>query len=60
VRGRSEFFALISDRQRCHNLLADTAPIAFRQQNGGDYTIPALTLKDSLAEGESGFAVHVK
>ncbi|WP_058959411.1 NAD(P)H-dependent oxidoreductase [Type-E symbiont of Plautia stali] len=40
--------------------LADTAPITFRQQNGGDYTIPALTLKESLAEGESGFAVHVK
>jgi NAD(P)H dehydrogenase (quinone) len=35
------------------------APIAFRKQNGGDYSVPALELKPSLAPGRSGFAVHI-
>lgn len=35
-----------------------TAPIPFRPQNGGDYTIPELTLRPDLAPGESGFAIH--
>ena len=35
-----------------------TEPIAFRQQNGGDYEIPALTLRDHVAPGQSGFAAH--
>lgn len=35
-------------------------PIAFRQQNAGDYTIPDLTLRPDIVPGESGFAVHVK
>lgn len=35
-----------------------TSPIPFRQQNGGDYEIPALTLKASIAPGQRGFAVH--
>lgn len=39
--------------------LADAEPITFRRQNGGDYEIPALTLKDEFAAGESGFGVHV-
>lgn len=38
--------------------LATCEPIAFRRQNGGDYLIPALTLKEELAPGESGFGVH--
>ncbi|WP_429494435.1 NAD(P)H-dependent oxidoreductase [Paraburkholderia youngii] len=37
-----------------------TAPIAFRPQNGGAYEIPALTLRDDLAPGQVGFAVHVE
>lgn len=37
-----------------------TPPIAFRQQNGGDYEIPALTLQPQIAPGESGFGVHVR
>ncbi|MDW3710588.1 MULTISPECIES: NAD(P)H-dependent oxidoreductase [unclassified Pseudomonas] len=37
-----------------------TTPIAYRQQNGGDYEIPALTLKPDVAPGEVGFAAHVK
>ncbi|TDV19395.1 NAD(P)H-dependent oxidoreductase [Paraburkholderia caballeronis] len=40
--------------------LATTPPIAFRPQNGGDYEIPALTLKADVAPGQAGFAAHVK
>lgn len=39
--------------------LAQDQPIAFRRQNGGEYVIPALTLREDLAEGERGFGVHV-
>jgi NAD(P)H dehydrogenase (quinone) len=39
--------------------LWDTTPIAYRRQNAGDYLIPALTLRDDLSEGESGFASHI-
>ncbi|MGE1176817.1 NAD(P)H-dependent oxidoreductase [Pseudomonas sp. BW7P1] len=34
-------------------------PIGFRRQNGGDYEIPALTLKDGIAPGLEGFATHI-
>lgn len=33
-------------------------PIAFRRQNGGDYDIPALTLREGIAPGATGFAAH--
>jgi NAD(P)H dehydrogenase (quinone) len=46
--------------------LASTEPIAYRKQNGGDYDIPALTLKPGLekdaASGHAdigGFGLHV-
>lgn len=39
--------------------LAQDQPIAFRRQNGGEYAIPALTLREDIAEGERGFGVHV-
>ncbi|WP_176463985.1 NAD(P)H-dependent oxidoreductase [Bordetella genomosp. 11] len=39
--------------------LRETAPIPFRKQNGGDYVIPALTLRPDLAPGRSGFGIHV-
>ncbi|WP_160000019.1 NAD(P)H-dependent oxidoreductase [Roseomonas sp. 18066] len=39
--------------------LASDAPIAFRQQNGGDYAIPALVLREGReAPGARGFALH--
>jgi NAD(P)H dehydrogenase (quinone) len=38
--------------------LASTPPIAFRQQNAGDYQIPALTLQPEVASGQRGFAAH--
>jgi NAD(P)H dehydrogenase (quinone) len=37
-----------------------TAPIPFRQQNGGAYTIPQLTLRDEFAPQRMGFAAHVE
>jgi NAD(P)H dehydrogenase (quinone) len=37
-----------------------TAPIAYRQQNGGDYFIPSMKLKPGLEDaGASGFSLHV-
>ncbi|MEN0104960.1 MAG: NAD(P)H-dependent oxidoreductase [Pseudomonas sp.] len=38
--------------------LHSTPAIAFRQQNAGDYEIPALTLRPTIAEGQRGFAAH--
>jgi len=34
------------------------APIAYRNQNDGDYLIPALTLKPQLSSDRIGFALH--
>ncbi|MCT7339813.1 hypothetical protein N5K55_01570 [Pseudomonas aeruginosa] len=39
--------------------LQRAAPIPFRRQNGGDYLIPALTLRDELAPQRAGFAMHL-
>ena len=39
--------------------LAQTPPIAFRRQNGAAYEIPALTLREDVAAGHTGFAAHV-
>ena len=53
-------FADLTDRlgERLDTLFA-TAPIPFRPQSGGDYDIPALTLREELSPGRSGFAVHM-
>lgn len=40
--------------------LAITVPIGFRQQNGGSYAIPQLTLREDIAPGRSGFAMHIE
>jgi len=40
--------------------LWQTDSLPFRQQNAGDYALPALTLRPDIAPGESGFAVHLK
>lgn len=46
-------------RQRMRTL-ATTPPIPYRQQNGGDYLIPAMQLRPGLGDpGASGFALHV-
>ncbi|MCG8907086.1 NAD(P)H-dependent oxidoreductase [Pseudomonas sp. DP-17] len=44
--------------ERLDNLQA-TAPIPFRRQNGGDYEIPALTLREEINQGATGFAAHL-
>lgn len=40
--------------------LETTPPIAYRQQNGGDYLIPSMELKEGLGAGKSGFGLHVR
>ena len=52
-------FSTICDAlgQRLDNLWT-TPPLAFRSQNAGAYDIPQLTLKDDIAPGQVGFAVH--
>jgi NAD(P)H dehydrogenase (quinone) len=35
-------------------------PIGFRQQNGGEYEIPALTLKSDIAPDSEGFQAHIR
>jgi NAD(P)H dehydrogenase (quinone) len=32
----------------------------WRYQNGGDYTIPDLTLREDIAPGQSGFGIHLR
>jgi len=45
--------------ERLDKLWTD-APIPYRRQNGGDYEIPALTLKPELeAAGARGFQLHM-
>lgn len=40
--------------------LPTAAPIPYRRQNGGDYRIPSLRLRDDLGDpGASGFALHL-
>ena len=46
-------------RQRMRGLATD-APIAYRPQNGGDYHIPSMELRDGLGAGASGFGLHVR
>ncbi|MBS1072971.1 flavodoxin family protein, partial [Gluconobacter cerinus] len=41
--------------------LTETPPIAYRQQNGGDYQIPTMQLLPNLEEpGITGFALHLQ
>lgn len=40
--------------------LETTPPIAYRQQNGGDYLIPSMELREGLGAGKSGFGLHVR
>lgn len=37
-----------------------TPPIPFRRQNGGDYEIPQLTLREDVAPGRNGFDAHYR
>ncbi|MFS2125682.1 NAD(P)H-dependent oxidoreductase [Pseudomonas sp. Pseusp97] len=40
--------------------LQTTAPIPFRRQNGGDYDIPALTLREEIEPDVRGFSAHLQ
>ncbi|WP_306361685.1 NAD(P)H-dependent oxidoreductase [Nocardia sp. CC227C] len=47
-------------RQRLRTL-ADTAPIPYRPQNGGDYELPSLRLRTGReVPGRSGFGLHLR
>ena len=39
--------------------LETAAPIAYRPQNGGDYEIPSMELREGLGAGASGVGLHV-
>jgi NAD(P)H dehydrogenase (quinone) len=39
--------------------LWETAPIAYRKQNGGDYHVPSLELKPGLSDARCGFDIHL-
>ncbi|WP_116202532.1 NAD(P)H-dependent oxidoreductase [Amycolatopsis circi] len=55
----AECFDDLSHRlnRRLENLFT-TPPIPYRPQNGGDYTIPALELRDGFEPGHTGFGIH--
>lgn len=53
-------FERVAERLRDRiRTLATTPPIPYRQQNGGDYLIPSMTLRPELGDpGATGFALH--
>lgn len=60
-RVNEETFKVTADelRERLRTL-STTKPIAYRRQNGGDYNIPSLTLKEGLeGPSDSGFSTHI-
>jgi len=58
--GAGEFEAAAEMLRQRMRTLFTAAPIAYRQQNGGDYEIPSMQLKPDLeTPGASGFALHV-
>lgn len=54
------YAALTAQLQQRLLTLATTEPIAYRMQNGGDYELPALTLKPGLDDHSRGFAMHIR
>jgi NAD(P)H dehydrogenase (quinone) len=57
--GDARFAAVCEELGQRLDTLATTAPIPYRQQNAGDYEIPAMTLKDAIAPELKGFAAHL-
>jgi NAD(P)H dehydrogenase (quinone) len=55
-------FEPMAERLRARmRTLATTPPIPYRQQNGGDYLIPAMQLRPGVGDaGASGFSLHLK
>ncbi len=56
----TQFPALCAELGQRLDTLQSTAPLPFRKQNFGDYDIPQLTLREDIAPGCSGFAIHQK
>ncbi len=55
------FDALAEQLRQRMRTLATTAPIPYRMQNGGDYHIPRMQLREGLeAPGTGGFSLHLK
>lgn len=56
----AKFAKLCAELGQRLDTLASTEPLPFRKQNAGDYDIPQLTLREDIAPGRSGFAIHQK
>ncbi|GAV53498.1 hypothetical protein ZYGR_0AI07820 [Zygosaccharomyces rouxii] len=56
---KNRFKAIESSLRERIATFESTKPIAYRSQNGGDYTIPQLQLKEELAPGKEGFKIHI-
>ena len=52
------FTAITADLDRRLAGLFVEQPIPYRSQNGGDYEIPSMTLKDELGGGRQGLRLH--
>ena len=59
--GKADFEVVAEALRERMRTLGETSPIAYRQQNGGDYAIPDLQLRPGLGAPEAtGFALHVR
>lgn len=55
----ARFEAAANELRQRMRMIETTAPIPYRQQNGGDYLIPTMKLRPALeAPGATGFALH--
>ncbi len=54
------FDALCQELSKRLDNLFITSPVGYYRQNGGDYAIPELTLRDDLAAGEHGHRIHIR
>jgi NAD(P)H dehydrogenase (quinone) len=54
-------FAHAAERLRERMRTFETAaPLPYRQQNGGEYSIPSMQLRPELGDATTGFALHLK
>lgn len=57
--GEGDFAAAAEGLRERMRTLESVAPIPFRMQNGGDYQIPSMTLREGIEPpGKTGFALH--
>jgi NAD(P)H dehydrogenase (quinone) len=55
------FKAAAQDLRERMQTLETTVPIPYRRQNGGDYHVPTMELREGLeTPGVSGFALHLR